>query len=96
MSTSPVGEQLVGDKTTWNLSYNVAPEEGSMDQSHCLRVPVKLSFLERKKITLMILYSFINPSHGFYFLQYIKKDVYQESVIDGCGLTGLPEEQGSR
>lgn len=48
---SPVGKQLVGDETTGDLSYNVTPEEGAMDQSHCLWVPVKLSFLERKKIT---------------------------------------------
>lgn len=46
---SPVGRQLVGDETSRDLSYDVAPEEGAVDQSHCLWVPVKLSFLERKK-----------------------------------------------
>lgn len=45
----PVGRQLVGDETSRDLSYDVAPEKGAMDQSHCLWVPVKLSFLERKK-----------------------------------------------
>lgn len=44
----PVGRELVGDETSWDLSYNVAPEEGAMDQSHRLWVPVKLSFLESK------------------------------------------------
>lgn len=44
----PVGRQLVGDETSWDLSYDVAPEEGAMDQANCLRVPVKLSFLESK------------------------------------------------
>ena len=46
--TSPVGKQLVGDETTGDLSYNVAPEEGAVDQPHRLRVPVKLSFLEKE------------------------------------------------
>lgn len=46
---SPVGKQLVGDKATGNLSYNVTPEERPVDQTHCLWIPVKLSFLERKK-----------------------------------------------
>lgn len=46
---SPVGKQLVGDKATGNLSYNVTPEERPMDQTHCLWIPVKLSSLERKK-----------------------------------------------
>lgn len=45
----PVGRQLVGDETTRDLSDNVAPEEGTVDQPHRLWVPVKLSFLERKK-----------------------------------------------
>lgn len=45
---SPVGKQLVGDETTRDLSDNVTPEEGAVDQPHCLRVPVKLSFLERE------------------------------------------------
>lgn len=44
----PVGRQLVGDETSGDLSYDVAPEEGAVDQADCLRVPVKLSFLEGK------------------------------------------------
>lgn len=44
----PVGGELVGDETSRDLSYDVAPEEGAMDQSHRLWVPVKLSFLESK------------------------------------------------
>lgn len=31
MITSPVGKQLIGDKTARNLCYNVTPEEGSVD-----------------------------------------------------------------
>lgn len=46
---SPVGKQLVGDKATGNLSYNVTPKERSVDQTHSLWIPVKLSFLERKE-----------------------------------------------
>lgn len=44
----PVGRQLVGDKTSRDLSYDVTPEERAVDQADCLRVPVKLSFLESK------------------------------------------------
>lgn len=43
----PVGGQLVGDETTGDLSDDVAPEEGAVDQPHRLWVPVKLSFLQR-------------------------------------------------
>lgn len=49
IGTLPVGRQLVGDETSRDLSYDVAPEEGAVDQSHCLWVPVKLSFLQRKR-----------------------------------------------
>lgn len=58
---SPVGKQLVGNETTRDLSDNVAPEEGAMDQPHCLWVPVKLSFLEREKINRSTLNSGNNP-----------------------------------
>lgn len=42
----PVGRQLVGDESAWDLSDDVAPKEGPVDQPHSLWVPVKLSFLK--------------------------------------------------
>lgn len=50
---SPVSSELVGYKTSRDLSDNIAPEKGSMDQAHRLRVPVKLCRLCNTKTGLM-------------------------------------------
>lgn len=91
----PVGRQLVGDETSRDLSYDVAPEEGAVDQSHCLWVPVKLSFLERKKRGLRINFTNTNCFCLFWRV-HTHTHCPQKPSNQGCkGTDTPPEEQGS-
>ena len=48
----PVRCKLLTNKPSWDLSDNVAPEEGAVDHSHRLRVPTELSRLKQDQLLL--------------------------------------------
>lgn len=47
-TTVPVGCEFLADKSSGNLSDNVAPEKGAMDEADGLWIPVELGFLRVK------------------------------------------------